>query len=232
MLKTDMNALYKESEEQEKQVGLFKGCRIKIWAGRANGGIVVETFPGESPQDSKTDAREYDFNDKKIGESYAINAPVLFPNNAETLRKHKIFGKTVTSDWEISIIKNVKDYEASLVSIIRNLVDNISSFIDKEEKVNLVSIFLDVQNKRDRNTVRRYEGTVNDFEAQARGYPSNSKHSFKIPTVDSSMKQCDGTNNKVAQALTLMLNAEVMKRLNPPQVAAIKNIMGNKISIM
>ena len=228
-----MAALYEESEEQQRQLGLIKGCRIKTSPGKGERNVVVGIFPGIPPQGQKADARDYDFDNKKLGESYAINAPELFPNDEETMKKHKIFGKAITSDWEISIIKNVEGYEAPLVGIIRNSFDDISLFLGVEENVSLEPIFIDVQGERSRSTVRRFRDTVNEFEAQAKGYLADPRYPPQIPAVDLfSMKPCDQKNNELAPAPTLKLTKELKEKLNESQVAAMSSLLRNKISII
>ena len=95
IVQTDMTALRAESAAQEQQFGTMR-CRIVTHAGRGDRSVVVEVFPSELPRDRSVEAKEFDWENKKVGESYRLKASVTFPADEDTMRAHKIFGEPKT----------------------------------------------------------------------------------------------------------------------------------------
>ena len=81
----DHSALFAESEAQEAQLGLFKNCRIKTRAGgKLSQNVVVEVYPAKPANEDDEDALHFD-QSRRVGLSYWIKAPGLFPTDDVTL---------------------------------------------------------------------------------------------------------------------------------------------------
>lgn len=233
ILGTDMRALLAESEEQEKQLGLFKGCRIETSPGKGDRSVIVQVFPGELSKDRKLEAKDYDFDNKKLGQSYTIKAPGLFKADEETIRKHKIFGQAITDSWEISIIKDTKGYQAPVVGIIRNSIDDISGFLGEEKDVSLEPIFHDVLGERGRSTIHSFEDAVNEYEAQVKGYFAHPRYPPQIPAFQLfGMEKCNHEDNKLIEPLQIALPEALKTKLNESQLAAVEQLLSHKVSII
>lgn len=233
ILGTDMRALLAESEEQEKQLGLFRGCRIATSPGKGDRSVIVQVFPGELSKDRKLEAKDYDFDNKKVGQSYIIKAPGLFKADEETMRKHKIFDKAITDSWEMNIIKDTRGYEAPVVGIIRNSFDDISEFLGEETNVSLEPIFHDVLGERGRSTIHSFEDAVNEYEAQVKGYFANPRYPPQIPAFQLfGMEKCNHEDNKLIEPLDIVIPEALKTKLNESQLAAVEKLLSHKVSII
>lgn len=230
ILKTDMAALRAESAAQEKEFGLMK-CRIVTHAGKGDRSVVVEIFPSEPPKDRAVDVKEYDWESKKVGESYQLKAPVNFPTDEDTMHAHKIFGAGKTTGWVMAVVKNKMGYEAPIVGMILNSFDDITSFVDLEEdNVTLVPIFNDVLGERARSNLSNVKTAVDEFEAELNQFFTNPKYPPQIPAVQLfGLDACNQEANKLANQIDL---PESLKdTVNTSQLRAIKTILDRKISV-
>ena len=212
IMKTDMKALRSESEAKEKQFGTMR-CRILTHAGRGNRSVLVEIFPLDPPKDRSVDVKEYDWESKKIGESYRLKAPINFSTNEDTMAEHKIFGGGKTTGWVLIVVKNKTGYKAPIVGVISNSFDNISSFVGLEEgNVALEPIFDDILGDR-----------VNQFFS----YP---KYPPQIPAADLfGTDECNEEANNLANHIELPLS--LRNTVSASQFRAVQTILNRKISV-
>ena len=158
LLNKDKDSLRLDSILQEKQLGLSKNCSIKTHPGKYHRCVVVEIFPGKVDQET-AETKDFDFGSQKLGQSYVLEAPTLFPKDEETMKNHPILGQPGTLSWEIDIVEDTQGYNAPVVGIIRNTFPDgdLDSFIGEEKDVSLRPVFSNVLGSRG----------VADWEARA-----------------------------------------------------------------
>ena len=212
IMKTDMKALRSESEAKEKRFGTMR-CRILTHAGKGDRSVLVEVFPSEPPKDRSVDVKEYDWEIKKVGESYRLKAPVNFPTDEDTMAEHKIFGGGKTTGWVLNVVKNTMGYEAPIVGVLSNFFDDISSFIGLEEgNAALEPLFNDI---------------LGDRANQFLSYP---KYPPQIPAADLfGTDECNEEANKLATHIELPLSLKTT--VSASQFRAVQTILNRKISV-
>ena len=67
-----------ESKAQSESLGSFKNCRIKTKMGSNDRILLVEVYRGTQDEEAEGEGIRYD-PEKNIGQSYILNAPILFP---------------------------------------------------------------------------------------------------------------------------------------------------------
>ena len=229
ILRTDMDCLRAESEAQEKLLGTLR-CRIVTHAGKGNRSLIIETFP-VPPKGQPDEAKEYDWENQKLGGSYRLKAPVNFPTDDATMGKHRVFGKAKTTGWSITIVKNMAGFEAPLVGAIENSFDDISSFVGlAEENVTLEPVFNDVLGDCARSTIHTVKGAVDDFEAELNQFFSNPRYPPQIPAITLfSLEKCNEEANKLP--FETVLPPFLQHAVNPSQLQAIETILNCRISV-
>ena len=230
ILRGDKMALEAESEAQKEQFGTMR-CRIFTHAGREDRSVVVEVFPSNLSSNRSVDAKEFDWENKKVGETYRLKAPGTFPTDEVTMRAHKKFGEPVTFEWSMAIVKNKMGYEAPIVGIIENSFDDITSFVGVEEdNVALEPIFNNVLGERAQDAVGSVKNAVDDFKAELKQFVSNPKYRPQVPAVQLfGLEKCDDAANTLATHN--QLPRELTDSVNQSQSSAIENILNHKISV-
>ena len=160
-----------ESEEQEKQIGDLENCFIKTTPSTRGTGITVLIRPGKNEEGTSL-AKDSDFEEKKLGQSYFMVAPELFPDTKEMLKKHPIYGQ-FTEAWEVTLLKDNHGYDAPIVGYVRNSFKgrgDLANFVGTETGVCFKPNFNDVQGERSQKAVSSLRESFDDWEAQANGF--------------------------------------------------------------
>lgn len=232
ILKTDLDGMKAEAIEQEKQFGLLAGCSIRTFIGKSEKALIVEIRQSQPPVGQTMEARDHDLENKKVGQSYIIDAPSTFPKDGETMKLHRIFGREETLEWEFNVVRNLEGSDAIITGVIQNSFDDASDFVGEEDNVSLTPIIIDVVGDRIRQTQGFFMDRLDEYEEQAKGFMSNPKYPPKIPAFEFfSGQDCKEELNKHDQGLELTLPIELKDKLNESQFAAVEKLLGRKISV-
>ena len=234
LLNKDKESLRLETIAQEKQLGLFKNCRIKTHPGNYHRCVVVEIFPGKVDRET-SETKDFDFGSQKLGQTYVLEAPALFPKDEETMKAHPIMGQPAALSWEIDIVKDTKGYDAPVVGIIRNTFADaeLDPFIGEENDVSLQPVFNDVLGARSVGAVSKLGDDIDDFSRQARGFlAGTSKNPSQLPVKNIfGGDNCDLAENTLLDA-DKTIPGELKEELNDAQARALEMALGQKASLL
>lgn len=234
LLNKDKESLRLESIAQEKQLGLFKGCSIKTHPGKYHRFLVVEIFPGKVDQET-AETKDFDFGSQKLGQSYVLEAPRLFPKDEETMKNHPILGQPGASSWEIDIVKDTQGYDAPVVGIVRNTFADadLDAFVGEEENVSLRPIFNDILGSRGVGAVSTLGEEIDEFSRVARGFlAGTSKNPSQLPVKSLfGGDDCDQAENTLPDA-DKTIPEELKNELNNAQVEALETALSKKASLL
>lgn len=234
LLNKDKDCLRLESIAQEKQLGLFKNCRIKTQPGKYHRCVVVEIFPGKVDQETP-ETQDFDFGSQKLGQTYVLEAPALFPKDEETMKAHPIMGQPAALSWEIDIVKDTQGYDAPVVGIIRNTFADteLDSFIGEENDVSLQPVFNDILGERSIGAVSTLGDEIDNFSRQARGFLEGTcKNPSQLPVKNIfGGDDCDLAENTLPDA-DKTIPGELKEELNDAQARALEMALGQKVSLL
>ena len=234
LLNKDKDSLRLESIAQEKQLGFFKNCSIKTSPGKYHRCVVVEIFPGKVDQET-AETKDFDFGSQKLGQTYVLEAPTLFPKDEETMKDHPIMGQPAALSWEIDIVKDTQGYDAPVVGIIRNTFadSDLDSFIGEEKDVSLQPVFNDILGARGVGAVGSLGDQIDEFSRQARGFlAGTSKNPPQLPVKSIfGGDDCDQAENTLPDA-DKTIPAELKGELNDAQARALEMALGKKASLL
>ncbi|KAL8639179.1 MAG: hypothetical protein Q9226_008903, partial [Calogaya cf. arnoldii] len=242
--KTDRYVLALERKAQKDALGSFTNCHIKTRMGSNDRTLLVEVYRGTKDEDAEGEGIRYN-PEKNIGQSYILNAPVIFPICDPDDKKDdrpEVLGRSDPKAWVLDVAPETEDNKSGAIFIgtIANSIAAVGDarhWANKEEfNVSLDPIFNDVQGDRAYAAI--------DHAEEDRRLASQHSHGFSVgnallnrPKTDIPIDRlfgdlkCDPVENQL-EAADFVLPADIASGLNQSQIDSIVMAVKNKVSVI